>query len=268
VRGFLYICSMKTKICSECHKEKLATPEYFHFQSKEKGTFVGKCKECRGRKEKYKWEITIETGIKECSLCKINKNVESFPKNKNYKDGYSASCIKCYDLHYIQPKKNEKKEYDKERYGNNREEIIQKTKQYVIDNVEKVIEYKKNYYEKNKEDIKEKVRVSHNRRRKEEPLFKLKTQMRLWIYRFIKNKSESSEKIIGCTPIFLKEYIEQLWQPGMTWENWSPTGWHVDHIIPLSSGKTESELLKLNHYTNLKPLWAKDNLAKSNKILS
>jgi hypothetical protein len=54
----------------------------------------------------------------------------------------------------------------------------------------------------------------------------------------------------------------------MTWENWSPTGWHVDHIIPLSSGKTESELLKLNHYTNLKPLWAKDNLAKSNKILS
>jgi hypothetical protein len=31
-------------------------------------------------------------------------------------------------------------------------------------------------------------------------------------------------------------------------------GWDLDHIIPLSSAKTEGEVIKLNHYTNIQPL--------------
>lgn len=259
---------MKLKKCSQCQVEKIASPEFFHFQSKEKGTFVGKCRECRGRKEKYKWEITLETGMKECSLCKITKNVNCFSKNKKSKDGVASQCIECFDIHYTKPNHEELKLYWKERYNSNRQQRIQYSKEYAENNIEKVKKYKKNHYEKNKDVIKERVRLSHNRRRKEDPIFKLKAQMRLWIYRFLKNKSQSSETIIGCNPSFLKEYIENLWEPGMTWENWSPNGWHVDHIIPLSSAKTEEDLLKLNHYTNLRPLWAEDNLAKGAKIIN
>ena len=51
----------------------------------------------------------------------------------------------------------------------------------------------------------------------------------------------------------------------MTWNNRSE--WHIDHIIPLSSAKTEEELYKLFHYTNLQPLWAKDNLIKGKKTI-
>ena len=50
----------------------------------------------------------------------------------------------------------------------------------------------------------------------------------------------------------------------MTWENQGE--WHFDHIIPISSAQTEEEVIKLNHYTNFQPLWAEDNLRKSNKI--
>ena len=53
----------------------------------------------------------------------------------------------------------------------------------------------------------------------------------------------------------------------MSWENYGKDGWHIDHKIPLSSAKTDREIYELCHYTNLQPLWAKDNLKKSNKII-
>ena len=51
----------------------------------------------------------------------------------------------------------------------------------------------------------------------------------------------------------------------MSWENQGK--WHIDHITPLSSAKTEEEVYRLCHYTNLQPLWAEDNLKKGSKIL-
>jgi hypothetical protein len=58
---------------------------------------------------------------------------------------------------------------------------------------------------------------------------------------------------------------EEKFTEGMSWDN--KNEWHIDHIIPLSSAQTEEELYKLCHYTNLQPLWAEDNLRKSNKIV-
>ena len=60
----------------------------------------------------------------------------------------------------------------------------------------------------------------------------------------------------------------------MTWENKSKYngefnyGWDIDHIIPLSTAKTEEDIIKLNHYTNLQPLCSKINRhIKSDKII-
>jgi hypothetical protein len=61
--------------------------------------------------------------------------------------------------------------------------------------------------------------------------------------------------------------MEKQFKNEMTWENYGFYGWHIDHIIPLSSAKNEEELYKLCHYTNLQPLWAKENLSKGAKIL-
>jgi hypothetical protein len=58
----------------------------------------------------------------------------------------------------------------------------------------------------------------------------------------------------------------------MTWENHGRyTGnynetWQIDHIIPISNGLSEEEVINLNHYTNLRPLCSKKNLEKSNKL--
>ena len=77
-------------------------------------------------------------------------------------------------------------------------------------------------------------------------------------------KKDKTFDIVGCSPEFLKEHLEKQFISGMTWDNRSE--WHIDHIIPLSSAKTEDELYKLCYYENLQPLWAEDNLKKSNKI--
>ena len=79
------------------------------------------------------------------------------------------------------------------------------------------------------------------------------------------NKNNKTFEIVGCSPKFLKEFIENKFTEGMCWELLG-VKIHIDHIIPLSSAKNEEEVYKLCHYTNLQPLWAEDNLKKSNKI--
>jgi hypothetical protein len=61
-------------------------------------------------------------------------------------------------------------------------------------------------------------------------------------------------------------HIEGKFKDGMNWDNHTRDGWHIDHIIPLSSAKSVEELESLCHYTNLQPLWAKENIIKSNKL--
>jgi hypothetical protein len=89
--------------------------------------------------------------------------------------------------------------------------------------------------------------------------------VRIRINKFIKNKSTSTQTIVGCSYLQLKEHLEKQFNDGMSWDNYGKC--HIDHIIPLSSANNEDEVYKLCHHTNLQPLWAEDNFKKSNKIL-
>jgi hypothetical protein len=77
-------------------------------------------------------------------------------------------------------------------------------------------------------------------------------------------KSGSAVSNLGCSIEMFKTYLESKFQPGMTWDNYGKNGWHIDHIMPLCRFNLEDmlELRKACHYSNLQPLWAKDNLEK------
>lgn len=78
------------------------------------------------------------------------------------------------------------------------------------------------------------------------------------------SKTSKTCEILGCTFEQFKYYIESQFTDGMSWLVFDKI--HIDHVIPLSSVKTIEEIIKLNHYTNLQPLWARDNLKKGAKL--
>lgn len=129
---------------------------------------------------------------------------------------------------------------------------------------------KDNYYKNPKHFIN--IQNKHNiKKYHKDPQFKLKCLLRTRIWKVLKEqnviKDKHSEELVGCSIEQLKEHIEKQFQLNMTWDNYGQ--WHIDHIIPCSSFDLtkEDEQKKCFHYTNLQPLWAKDNLKKSNKIL-
>jgi hypothetical protein len=77
-------------------------------------------------------------------------------------------------------------------------------------------------------------------------------------------KTTKVYKVIGCTQQELLQHLEKQFLKGMGWENRKL--WHIDHIIPMDSAKTLEDNYKLNHFTNLRPMWAKSNLSKKNNI--
>ena len=111
----------------------------------------------------------------------------------------------------------------------------------------------------------------YNNRRKTDIQFKLQAILRSRLYSAVKDnrKKGSAVKDLGCTIEQLKQHLESKFQPGMSWDNHTLDGWHIDHIKPLSSFdlSDRKQLLEACHYTNLQPLWAKDNLTKSDKII-
>ena len=190
-----------------------------------------------------------------CSKCGEEKDICEFGVKKNNKDGIMSYCKLCKKhINSIWKKNNSElaKKIDSEWRKNNLEYRKKYMKNYRTENKTNITIYN-NQYEKNRKKI--------------DPIYKLKILSRSRIHHFLKQrkitKKCKSFEIIGISPIELKEYLEKKFTEGMNWENQGK--WHIDHIIPLSSGKTEEEIYKLCHYTNLQPLWAEDNIKKGSK---
>jgi hypothetical protein len=106
---------------------------------------------------------------------------------------------------------------------------------------------------------------------KNNPIYKMSMNVRHRLNEFLNlkrlTKKNKTFEMVGCTPGELKIYLEKKFKPGMTWWNHSPKGWHIDHRIPLASAKNYEDIVRLMHYTNLQPMWAPENIKKSNKII-
>lgn len=179
--------------------------------------------------------------------------------------------------------KEEKRIYDKKRYETNKNnpEFVKKKKEsnkkYYKNNPEKIKAYQEQNKEKRKvymigyqKQNKEKTNKLRSERRKTDPNFKIITSLRSQQNRAIKRNQKTGSTIdyLGCSIEYFKKYIEDQFVEGMSWDNWSMDGFHLDHQIPLSivDLNDESDLRHVLHYTNLQPMFASENIRKSNKL--
>ena len=150
----------------------------------------------------------------------------------------------------------------------NREHTRHYAREYAIKNLGRSRESNRIWRGNNKEEIREYVKKYRRTLYYSNPLYRLKHQMscliRLMIVKSGLIKVKRTHEILGCDWDFFKSHIERQFPKGMTWENRSE--WHIDHITPMATASTEEEVLALNHFTNLRPMWAKDNLAKGAQI--
>jgi hypothetical protein len=185
----------------------------------------------------------METKV--CKKCEVEKLLCEFNKDKYSIDGLRYRCRECTTIEY------------RFFYYKNRENEIQRQVDYQKNNTELVKKGRNSRHQKNYEN---------------NLLYKLKINVRNRVKHFIRSvnfniKTNNTYNLVGCTPEKLKIYLEKQFTEGMSWDNHNHDGWHIDHILPLSSAKTEKEVYTLCHYTNLQPLWGYENYKKGNKIL-
>lgn len=232
--------NLPTKICSnpKCNKELPATTEYFYTSKKSKDSLRPRCKECH---KKYAEE--------------------------------NAEHIKEYKKEHYQQNKDQIAEQGKKYYEDNKEEILKRNKKYRTNNKDKVSQQRKEYRTKNQHSLNEYFREYRLTNPNHRLAQNLRNNLNKKLTQINVSKDSSTIQLLGCTINEFRSYLEKLWLPNMSWDNYGvyknqgTRTWHIDHIKPcslfdLTDIKQQKECF---HYSNMQPMWADENIAKSNK---
>lgn len=174
-----------------------------------------------------------ERSEKSCHKCGETKPINQFHNDSNCSDGHGRACKSCVTV------------------------------------------IGREWREKNQEKF-WKTRTARSQRRwRTDVQYRLSMYLRSRLSVLLKKRGGSktcaTQQLCGCSFQELRRYIEIQWEPGMTWDNWGRDNhcWQIDHKVPVSTfDLRDPDQQKLCfHYTNLQPLWAPENRAKSNKLV-
>lgn len=226
------------------------TTEYFSWANKSKGKFQLMCKECFKKYMHERWlKIKEEDGDR---LQRINDSRKKYEETR---------MDRIRESHRRYRENNLEKERERCRkkalvyYYEHKDEINAKKKEYRV-------QYRKEHSKEITEHFLERY---HN-----DPLFKFTVRMRNMINasftRYETYKPKKNIDVIGMPSAELRDYLLETFRDtyGYDWDFVEPT--EIDHIIPLSSAKTEEDIAKLCHYTNLRLIKATDNRYKGCKM--
>lgn len=244
--------------------------------------------------------------MKICCKCKHEKELKEFYIRKDSPDGYRNDCIECrriLDKRYNDKPETKQKKlisnrnwrkqnpekvlaqkirsrpkqavHKRQKRMENPEHFKAINKKYYQKHKERILKETKDtrltYYYKNKKKVIAKQQIYVREREKVDLNYKLTRRLRIGMRTRLKQalakKSGHTMDLVGCTIEYLIKHLESKFQDGMNWENYGK--WHIDHIKPCCSFDLtkEKDQKECFHYTNLQPLWAKDNLTKLSQDL-
>jgi hypothetical protein len=227
--------------------------------------------------------------MKTCTVCGEKKPLTDYHKRAAMKDGRRSECRGCCNraaVLYRQANKEKVSIYNKKWKQENRDKHLAYISDWRENNTGKTREYSKYYIEnvRDKEKHKGEVKAWRNAnidkcrakaRERQKYLFandidyRTRCYLRNRLYGALngKQKADSIVTLVGCSIPELRAYLAKKFNNGMSWDNYGE--WHIDHIRPCASfdlSDPEQQKQCFN-YTNLQPLWAKDNLSKGAKIV-
>lgn len=197
-----------------------------------------------------------------------NKKYNSSPEIKAHRLQYrknNAEHIREYHREYRRKNIAHIREQQREYYHRNKDKTKIWRDRYKNSHREQIKESAKKYREENKE----KINKNHIKRLHSDPFYKMKEQTRNMIRCAFRakghRKTSRTADIVGCDLDFLCEYLFKTWEKNYG-AQWNGEPYHIDHIIPLATAKTEEDIKKLCHYTNLQMLTPKDNMEKGDRM--
>lgn len=165
-----------------------------------------------------------------------------------------------------------------------------KIKKHAQENAQEIAAYQKAYRQKNAAKLSDYYRERHQKRkldpshrgkvrdaaksaRDANPALRAKDALSARLSAALSQSGESKNRrhtldFVGCSLDELRVHLESKFKKGMTWENRGRLGWHIDHIIPCASfdHSDENQVRQCWHFSNLRPMWWRDNLAKGKKL--
>jgi hypothetical protein len=179
-------------------------------------------------------------------------------ENKEHLSEYKKRRVEQFpELIKKQKKESYWRNRDKilKKFNKNKDEIYRKNKERFLENPEKFRAQRAAFQRKFRQIPSRKFAMSQQGRIR----IALKSQN-------VKKRNKTIE-LIGCSFSDLRKHLESLFWPGMNWENHGRYGWHVDHIIPIAKfDLSDSYQQKICfNFTNMQPLWWRDNISKGKK---
>ena len=195
------------------------------------------------------------------------EKVRQSAKKAQSKESYKIKRRAWWKIYMSNPTiHNKRREW--ERKWRSQDHVKAKNKLYKLNNREHISIKGREYSQR--AEVRNRVRERTRYRLKNDPIFKLKcnvrTRIRLYVKRGLAKKTLPTSVLIGCSWEFLKNHLEKQFKPRMSWANYGK--WHIDHYRPMASFNLfkQKELLKCCNFSNLQPLWAIENLRKSDSL--
>lgn len=242
--------------------------------------------------KKSNFRCMVRMDIKHCRYCRTDKPLDDFNRSTKAPDGRQHKCRACEST-YNQNRKEYRREWSKRYRQENKEMLKAAPKLWRAKNREKTKlsmrewraanpkrnkenqrrsnnslrrkTYRKKWEIRNRDKIRTQKREYVRHKRATDPQFNIRSRLTIRLRGLVKHgKADSTLGLLGCTLPEFKAYFEGLFTPEMNWDAFNKGKIHIDHQRPCCSFDLTDpgQQRECFCYTNLQPLWQKDNLAK------